>query len=73
VGFSNASELGCRQSLIDPGWAFLSTFAQMGLENGLLARASISSNEALFLVDHWLRTMTIESSLISGCSLESQI
>ena len=51
------------------GGPFLSSCARTGLENGLLA---ISGCEAIFLLcrgDHWPRSVTIASSLDSGCGL----
>jgi len=57
------------------GGPFLSSFAQMSLENGLVAMyctASISGSEAIFLLsrsNHWPRAVTIVDS---GCGLSQE-
>ena len=65
--------LAVESPLSSPAGPFLSSRARTGLENGLLAsRASVSCKEAIFSLcrgDHWPRTVTIASTLDSGCGL----
>jgi len=57
------------------GGPFLSSYSRTGLENSLLAMATISGSEAIFLLcrgDHWPRAVTIASSLDSVCGLSHE-
>ena len=72
-----ASELGCRKALVGTGWANSLLLCMNGLRkqiSGLLGPPfpTLSLFFSVYTGSDWLRAMTIENSLISGCGLSHE-